>query len=355
MRSRGPSDFPIADFQNSQSHPGELKCMLRPCRLPTAISRHFLISPRIITVSNRCYSTLVKSGAGKNVELYSAAPRTIRDILTPSRVALLDLTLAPYLPESLREIRYPSSELPPAYHFLFFPTSTSELDTLSDGYEKHFAPKVPFKRRLWTQGRLAFSNRHLEIRNWAECVETVERVSVDANGTDVWMERTMKTPSSTTEGWSIKEVRCLRYVQNTHAKDEESGNGSGVPLSGTDCLLQHTFTPSQILLTRYSYLTHNFHRIHIDPQYARSTEGYPNVLVHGPLSVTFILTILSRFYISQNTQFKILTAKYVMYRPLYADNPTTLTITNTKSGRTRAILWNHQNQKSVECIITHLK
>jgi hydroxyacyl-ACP dehydratase HTD2-like protein with hotdog domain len=39
-------------------------------------------------------------------------------------------------------------------------------------------------------------------------------------------------------------------------------------------------------------LTFNAHAIHLDPEYCRKTEGLRNLLVHGPLSLTFMLSAL---------------------------------------------------------------
>ena len=339
-------DLLLVNKPNQTENSGWMPC---PCKLPTW--RHFLIAPRSITRTNRYYSTVSRDGDGRGIELLDDTPRTIRDFLTPSRVSLLDLILQPYLPPALQDIRYKSTELPPAYHFLFFPTSTSELDTLPDGYERHFAPKHSFKRRLWTQGRLQFGCQSLRMASWGKCDEKILRVSGDEKGTDVWMERQIGPSSQASGEWSIRELRCLRYQREIRDVEELNGLGPGAEMLATDCILKHTFTPSRILLTRYSYLTHNFHRIHIDPDYARSVERYPDVLVHGPLSVTLILTMWSRSCISRGDPIALKSVKYVMYRPLYVNDPTTITITATKSGRKRAILWNNHNQKAVECII----
>jgi 3-methylfumaryl-CoA hydratase len=40
---------------------------------------------------------------------------------------------------------------------------------------------------------------------------------------------------------------------------------------------------STTLLFRYSALTFNGHRIHYDLDYCRGVEGYPGLVVHGPL------------------------------------------------------------------------
>ncbi len=41
--------------------------------------------------------------------------------------------------------------------------------------------------------------------------------------------------------------------------------------------------PGPVLLFRFSALTYNGHRIHYDRDYARAAEGYPGLVVHGPL------------------------------------------------------------------------
>jgi 3-methylfumaryl-CoA hydratase len=43
-----------------------------------------------------------------------------------------------------------------------------------------------------------------------------------------------------------------------------------------------------VLLFRYSALTFNGHRIHYDQAYARAEEGYPDLVVHGPLTATLL-------------------------------------------------------------------
>jgi 3-methylfumaryl-CoA hydratase len=52
---------------------------------------------------------------------------------------------------------------------------------------------------------------------------------------------------------------------------------------------------SPLLLFRYSALTFNGHRIHYDRDYAHDVEGYPGLVVHGPLQATLMLHLLSRF------------------------------------------------------------
>jgi 3-methylfumaryl-CoA hydratase len=48
------------------------------------------------------------------------------------------------------------------------------------------------------------------------------------------------------------------------------------------------FATDPVLLFRYSALTFNGHRIHYDAPYARAEEGYPDLVVHGPLTATVL-------------------------------------------------------------------
>ena len=49
-------------------------------------------------------------------------------------------------------------------------------------------------------------------------------------------------------------------------------------------------TPATLLF-RYSALTFNSHRIHYDAPYATAEEGYPGLVVHGPLQATILLNL----------------------------------------------------------------
>ena len=56
--------------------------------------------------------------------------------------------------------------------------------------------------------------------------------------------------------------------------------------------------PDPVLLFRYSALTGNGHRIHYDADYVRDVEGYPGLIVHGPLQATWMAGLLQGFGIA---------------------------------------------------------
>jgi 3-methylfumaryl-CoA hydratase len=61
-----------------------------------------------------------------------------------------------------------------------------------------------------------------------------------------------------------------------------------------DAAWQRSLVPDDVLLFRYSALTFNGHRIHYDRRYVTEVEGYPALVVHGPLIATLLLDLLRR-------------------------------------------------------------
>lgn len=145
-----------------------------------------------------------------------------------------------------------------------------------------FLPPVPLQRRMWAGGTLDFLG---EIR----IGETVERLSRVA---DVVAK----------EGRS--GILCFVTLEHSYASDGrpvlterqnivyrsasgEEGNKT-VPSPEAMATYSRRITPTPPLLFRYSALTYNGHRIHYDVPYARKVEGYPGLVVHGPLQATVI-------------------------------------------------------------------
>jgi hydroxyacyl-ACP dehydratase HTD2-like protein with hotdog domain len=60
-------------------------------------------------------------------------------------------------------------------------------------------------------------------------------------------------------------------------------------------LTPRTLTPSTLQLFLFSSVTRNPHRIHYDLPYAQS-EGYSNLLVHGPLQWAVVATTIAEWF-----------------------------------------------------------
>jgi 3-methylfumaryl-CoA hydratase len=75
------------------------------------------------------------------------------------------------------------------------------------------------------------------------------------------------------------------------AKQVSSGQPSAQP-APAEAQWSREITPDPVLLFRYSALTFNSHRIHYDRTYCTAVEGYPGLVVHGPLTATLLLEAL---------------------------------------------------------------
>jgi 3-methylfumaryl-CoA hydratase len=71
------------------------------------------------------------------------------------------------------------------------------------------------------------------------------------------------------------------------------------------------------MLFRYSALTFNSHRIHYDQPYATQVEGYPGLVVHGPLIATLLADLVRR----EQPEATLQSFAYKALRPTFAGQP----------------------------------
>jgi 3-methylfumaryl-CoA hydratase len=89
---------------------------------------------------------------------------------------------------------------------------------------------------------------------------------------------------ATTDKLLLTEEQDLVY-RAPQQPGEPSAPAQAAP---TDATFWRELTPDPVLLFRYSALTFNSHRIHYDRPYATEVEGYPGLVVHGPLLATLL-------------------------------------------------------------------
>jgi 3-methylfumaryl-CoA hydratase len=64
------------------------------------------------------------------------------------------------------------------------------------------------------------------------------------------------------------------------------------PVTASDKIVK-TITPDETMLFQFSSLSFNSHKIHLDQDYARNVEGYPDLVVNGGLT-TLLMTEIAR-------------------------------------------------------------
>lgn len=97
----------------------------------------------------------------------------------------------------------------------------------------------------------------------------------------------------------------------------EAANRSGAIKAPTNPKFRYQIKPTRALLFRFSALTFNAHLIHLDKDYTRDVEGYRNLLVHGPLTLTLLLTALCHHL--HGTGLTISDIDYKNLAPLYVE------------------------------------
>ena len=90
--------------------------------------------------------------------------------------------------------------------------------------------------------------------------------------------------------------------------------------------------PDPVLLFRYSALTFNGHRIHYDHPYVTEVEGYPGLVVHGPLQATLMLDLVRR----HRPEARVVRFSFRALRPVFADRP--LAVAGRPAGA-KVALW----------------
>jgi len=85
----------------------------------------------------------------------------------------------------------------------------------------------------------------------------------------------------------------------------------------TDAPWSREIVPDDVLLFRYSALTFNGHRIHYDRRYVTEVEGYPGLVVHGPLIATLLVDLARR----QQPDARLRTFSFKAVRPTFDLHP----------------------------------
>ena len=181
--------------------------------------------------------------------------------------------------------------LPPLWHWLYFLPIHRQSDVGADGHAKRggFLPPVPLPRRMWAGGRITFS-APLRIGEPIERESRIVDITRKEGRSGPLVFVVVRHAISGPAGLAIVEEHDIVYRSEANAAER-----SATPaLAPVDAAWSHEIDPDPVLLFRYSALTFNSHRIHYDRRYAMEVEGYPGLVVHGPLIATLLTDLLRR-------------------------------------------------------------
>ena len=200
--------------------------------------------------------------------------------------ASLDLDPAPFVD---------GAELPPLWHWIFTTPLSPLREAGPDGHPARggFLPPVPLPRRMWAGSQLEWlrAPRLGEALRRESKVESVD-MKQGKSGTLVFA----RVRHEWTSGAELlmREGQDIVYRDAPPAARAKPNAPAGGPVwreplgaNPARCAL----VPNDVLLFRYSALTFNSHRIHYDRRYCLEVEGYPGLVVHGPLMATVMATL----------------------------------------------------------------
>ena len=208
---------------------------------------------------------------------------TATDVIDPGPANLLRLALARPEPEL-----QPGDALPPARLALYFLPRFGPDELRPDGTPRDagVVPAMPLPRRMFAGESVRF-HRALRIGGAVRRETELADISVKNGGTGTLVFATVASRVFGPDGLAIEEERRTVFREETKA-----GEGNRAPRrepAPADVPCRRTVAPDPVLLFRFSALTFNSHRIHYDRPWAMETEGYPGLVVHGPLTTTLLI------------------------------------------------------------------
>jgi 3-methylfumaryl-CoA hydratase len=217
---------------------------------------------------------------------WTGKTETATDLITPTPLAALSATLDLEAPRPLA-----GDAVPPLWHWIYFLETHRQSELSPDGHAKlgGLLPPVPLPRRMWAGGRFEF-RRPLRLGETFTRTSRIVDVQEKKGRTGTLVFVVVRHEIGNAEGIALTEEQDLVY--RAHARPGDPAPAPQPAPNGA--VWERVVQPDDVLLFRYSALTFNGHRIHYDRRYATETEGYPGLVVHGPLIATLLLDLLRR-------------------------------------------------------------
>jgi 3-methylfumaryl-CoA hydratase len=208
---------------------------------------------------------------------------TTTDVVTAAQANLLRLAFGRPEPE-MKD----GDELPPGWHVIYFTPRFAPKDLRPDGTPAHSGvmPDMPLPRRMFAGQSFRF-HRPLRIGQTLRQETELTDISLKTGATGTLVFTTTVSRITGPDGFALEDQRHIVYREEVKPGEQnQAPRRDPVP---DDLPWRRTITPDPILLFRFSALTFNSHRIHYDHEWAMKTEGYPALVVHGPLTQTLLV------------------------------------------------------------------
>lgn len=241
---------------------------------------------------------------------YVGRTETRTDMVSPLAIRGLAATLDIPEPEVA-----PGGLLPPLWHWMLFQEWAPAHGLGPDGHPKRggFLPPVhDLPRRMWAGGRVRFF-APLHAGDPVHRTSTILKIDEKSGGSGRLVFVTVRHLIEGPAGAASEEEQDIVY-RGAEGAAVRAAAPAPEPPSGA---FGRSVQPDPVLLFRYSALTANGHRIHYDLDYVTREEGYPGLIVHGPLQATWLADLVRRHHPAR----AIARFAYRGRRPAFHQNP----------------------------------
>lgn len=189
-----------------------------------------------------------------------------------------------------------AAPLPAGWHWAYFNPLDAQSRLGDDGHPRRgdFLPPVSLPRRMWAGSRLQWT-RAFAVGSAVTRDTRIASVQHKSGRSGEMVFVTLAHSYRDPDGPLLDEEHDIVYRDWPSAEEKGALMDLGTRARAGDHAFERTGSRQQavradsVMLFRYSAATFNGHRIHYDIDYCRQVEGYPGLVVHGPLIATLLL------------------------------------------------------------------
>jgi 3-methylfumaryl-CoA hydratase len=210
----------------------------------------------------------------------------------------------------------PTGALPPLWHLLILQKPVPQSELGPDGHPRRggLIPPIPYPRRMFAGSRVRFV-APLYVGDEVERTTTIKSVMPKTGRSGNLVFLTLEQVFRGPNGVAIIDEQDIVFRENdaprTIAQTPSADRGRP-----TEFAVVEMIHPDAVLLFRYSAAAGVSHRIHYDLEYTKKVEGYPNLIVHGPLQATLLADLAARHLGRSLRSFE-----FRMFKPAFVDIP----------------------------------
>ncbi len=221
---------------------------------------------------------------------------------------------------------YKKKIAPYGAHWIFFNENFNKKDLGLDGHPKRGKniPLLKGYKRMFAGASLDFKKKIYfedKIKKITEIKPLLKKKSDNKNIYFLNLANTFFRDNLEV----LKETQTIVFVKNNHVSNKGKKISNNINLK---FLHKKNFKFNNIDLFRYSALTYNSHRIHYDLDYTTKVEGHKNLLVHGPLTATYVINEINSFIKKDISRYS-----FSLLKPIYVNEKITLEVYRLRSDK----------------------